>query len=357
MGERFNIKDIDKERYIAIPMALFTQENYAGLDNTARLIYGFLKSRLNLSRINKWFDESGDIFFIAKISEMADFFGISKGSVSKKMAMLEDAGLLERKKMGGHQADRLYLRKISSANINMQNNVQVPLDSSIAPSEEVIHNEYGCDDSEFPAGNPEPPCSCQSFPEETQQLSEFPPGNPEPPEFPRENPRVSCGKPINTRNNIQENKNTKIINNNKSRPGISDEQAGHCSATQVYGQENGQSRPAVDVVSSFLHDVGMNVKTIKAFLQTYSREKIIKAIEVLKQQKGIKNPAGFLRRALEEGYQPSVGRQIHSAKMGALAAGLQDDNVVMDFTTGNTYRIEPLKPVWELGTGFIGKRV
>ena len=48
MGERFNIKDIDKERYIAIPMALFTQENYAGLDNTARLIYGFLKSRVNV---------------------------------------------------------------------------------------------------------------------------------------------------------------------------------------------------------------------------------------------------------------------------------------------------------------------
>lgn len=348
MGERFNIKDIDKERYIAIPMALFTQENYAGLDNTARLIYGFLKSRLNLSRINKWFDESGDIFFIAKISEMADFFGISKGSVSKKMAMLEDAGLLERTKMGGHQADRLYLRKISSANINLQNNVQVPLESSIAPSEEVIHNEYGCDNSEFPVGNSEPPCSCQSFPEETQQLSEFPSGNPKAPEFPRENPRVSCGKPLNTRNNIQENKNTKIIINNKSRPDMSDEQAGHCSVTQVYGQENGQSRPAVDVISSFLHDVGMNVKTIKAFLQTYGREKIVKAIEVLKQQKGIKNPAGFLRRALEEGYQPSVGRQIHSAKMAALAAGLQDDNVVMDFTTGNTYRIEPHKPVWEL---------
>ena len=66
MGERFNIKDIDKERYIAIPMALFTQENYAGLDNTARLIYDFLKSRLNLSRINKWFDESGDIFLLPK---------------------------------------------------------------------------------------------------------------------------------------------------------------------------------------------------------------------------------------------------------------------------------------------------
>lgn len=344
MGERFNIKDIDKERYIAIPMALFTQENYAWLDNTTKLIYGFLKSRLNLSRINKWFDESGDIFFIAKISEMADFFGISKGSVSKKMAMLEDAGLLERKKMGGHQADRLYLRKISSANIKLQNNVQVPLESSIAPAEEVIHNEYGCDGSEFPLRNPEPPCSCQSFSEETQQLSEFPTGNPEVPEFPRENPRVSCRKPINTRNNIQKNKNTKIINN-KSRLEISDEQAGSCLA---HGQEEGHNEPVVDVVSSFLHDIGMNVKTIKAFLQTYGRKKIIQAIEVLKQQNGIKNPAGFLRRALEEGYQLSVGRQIHSGKMAALAAGLQDDNVVMDFTTGNTYRIVPHKPVWEL---------
>ena len=348
MGERFNIKDIDKERYIAIPMALFTQENYAGLDNTARLIYGFLKSRLNLSRINKWFDESGDIFFIAKISEMADFFGISKGSVSKKMAILEEAGLLERKKMGGHQADRLYLRKLSSANINLQNNVQVPLESSIAPSEEVIHNEYGCDNPEFPAGNPEPSCHCQSFPEETQQLSEFPSGNPEAPEFPRENPRVSCGKPLNTRNNIQENKNTKIINNNKSKPGISDEQAAaSCSAAQVYATEDRQQDAVVDVVSSFLHDIGLNVKTIRAFLQTYGREKIIKAIEVLKQQKGIKNPAGFLRRALEEGYQLSVGRQLSAAKAASMTTGLPDD-VVMDFDTGKTYRIEPHKPIWEL---------
>lgn len=344
MGERFNIKDIDKERYIAIPMALFTQENYAGLDNTARLIYGFLKSRLNLSRINKWFDESGDIFFIAKISEMADFFGISKGSVSKKMALLEDAGLLERKKMGGHQADRLYLRKISSANVNLQNNVQVPLDSSIAPSEEVIHNEYGCDNSEFPSGNPEPSCHCQSFSEETQQISEFPPGNTNPPEFPRENPRVSCGKPLNTRNNIQENKNTRIINNNKIMTGISDEQAVSCS---VHQEEDGHNEPVVDVISSFLHDIGMNVKTIRAFLRDYGREKIIKAIEVLKQQKGIKNPAGFLRRALEEGYQLSVGRQLSAAKVASMTAGIPDD-VVVDFNTGKTYKIEPHKPIWEL---------
>lgn len=82
-------------------------------------------------------------------------------------------------------------------------------------------------------------------------------------------------------------------------------------------------------------------------MQTYGREKIIKAIEVLKQQKGIKNPAGFLRRALEEGYQLSVGRQLSAAKAASMTTGLPDD-VVMDFDTGKTYRIEPHKPIWEL---------
>ena len=104
--------------------------------------------------------------------------------------------------------------------------------------------------------------------------------------------------------------------------------------------------PVVDVVSSFLHDIGLNVKTIRAFLQTYGREKIIKAIEVLKQQKGIKNPAGFLRRALEEGYQLSVGRQLSAAKAASMTTGLPDD-VVMDFNTGDIYRIVPHKPIWE----------
>lgn len=363
-GSKINIKDVDKERYVAVPLALFTQRNYAGLDNTARLIYGFLHSRLNLSRINKWVDAKGDIFFIAKISEMAAFFQLSKSGISKKMAMLEAAGLLERKKMGGRQPDHLYLCHIVSDGVDIQNNIQVPMDSSVQPSEEVINSTYGMEDTEFPAGNPEQEIAPLSLFEETQINSGFPVGNPEHVEFPQGDSGVSCGKPINTRNNIQQdNKNIKSINNNNKGGEVQQKQKNK-SISSVQNEQNKQIKNTctfqnetnkhsvknidcaectvkksddyssgerladaiiVDVVSDYLQSIGMAARTTSQLLSKYGKERIFNAIKILLKQSNVHNPAGFLRRAIEENYQPSAATYKSISWMKAFDVGIQDN--------------------------------
>lgn len=354
-GSKINIKDIDKERYVAVPMALFTQENYAGLDNTARLIYGFLKSRLNLSRINKWIDEKGDIFFIAKISEMADFFHLTKGGISKKMAMLEAAGLLERKKMGGRQPDHLYLCHIVSDDVDIQHNIQVPMDSSVQPSEEVINSTYGGEDAEFTIGTPEQEIASLSLSEETQKIVEFPRRNYGHAEFPQGISGVSCRKPINTRNNIQDNKkNIKSINNNnksaavqqkqenenKNTCPVQNEQDKHstktieridCKECTVKKSDDYSSSERiadaiiVDVVADYLKSIGMAARTTNQLLLKYGKERIFKAIKILLKQSNVHNPAGFLRRAIEESYQSSSTTYRSISWMNAFNVGIQDD--------------------------------
>lgn len=366
-GSKINIKDIDKERYVAVPMALFTQENYAGLDNTARLIYGFLKSRLNLSRINKWIDEKGDIFFIAKIGEMADFFHLTKGGISKKMAMLEAAGLLERKKMGGRQPDHLYLRHIVSDDVDIQHNIQVPMDSSVQPSEEVINSTYGVEDIEFPEGNPEQEIAALSLSEETQKIVEFPRGNHGHAEFPQGISGVSCRKPINTRNNIQDNKKNIIsINNNNKGAEVQQKQKNENKNTCPVQNEPGKHSTKtiehidftectvkksddyssseriadaiiVDVVADYLKSIGMAAKTTSQLLLKYGKERIFKAIKILLKQSNVHNPAGFLRKAIEEGYQSSSTIYRSISWMNAFDVGIQDErNKCINDTVENT---------------------
>ena len=55
---RFRIDSVDNTRYITIPFDLFSHPKYAGLDAMTKLIYGFLKSRMNLSKMNNWVDEN-----------------------------------------------------------------------------------------------------------------------------------------------------------------------------------------------------------------------------------------------------------------------------------------------------------
>ena len=61
---RFKITDIDNESFYQIPKSLFTNENYKGLGLDAKVIYSFLKDRMELSRKNNWKDENGDIYLL-----------------------------------------------------------------------------------------------------------------------------------------------------------------------------------------------------------------------------------------------------------------------------------------------------
>ncbi|MBP1547015.1 MAG: replication initiator protein A, partial [Oscillospiraceae bacterium] len=59
--------------FVRIPRVLFTdKDNFGDLSNEAKLLYGLLLERMELSRKNNWIDEHNRVYIIFKIEEIAD---------------------------------------------------------------------------------------------------------------------------------------------------------------------------------------------------------------------------------------------------------------------------------------------
>ncbi len=110
---RFKISDIDNESFYQIPKSLFTNENYKGLGLDAKVIYSFLKDRMELSRKNNWKDENGDIYLLFTQEEIANLLDVSLSTISRAMKYLKEYDLIEVVRQGLSKPNKIYIRKIS----------------------------------------------------------------------------------------------------------------------------------------------------------------------------------------------------------------------------------------------------
>ena len=108
-----------------IPMKFFTDENYKGMSNNAKLLYGLLVEHLEREieqedysgycrdygitarDANK--DENGNIYIIYPTEELAALLNVSKSTVTKLFKELEAANLIERRRRGLGKPDNIYV--------------------------------------------------------------------------------------------------------------------------------------------------------------------------------------------------------------------------------------------------------
>ena len=109
---RFKEQDIDNEHFYQLPKSLFSYKCYDGLSLTAKVIYAFLKDRMELSRDNGWVEENGDIFLMFSYSYMAELLAISKATVSREFQKLIRYGLIETIVMDKSGAQKIYINRI-----------------------------------------------------------------------------------------------------------------------------------------------------------------------------------------------------------------------------------------------------
>ena len=76
----------------------------------AKLLYGLLLSRTQLSQRSGWADENGSVYVIYPIRQMADDMNRSERTVKNALNELENAGLLLRVRQGWNRANRLFLQ-------------------------------------------------------------------------------------------------------------------------------------------------------------------------------------------------------------------------------------------------------
>lgn len=68
----------DQFVFYRIPKVLFTDERFWNVSTDAKLLYGILLDRMNLSVKNGWIDENMRVFIIFTIDEIKDSVGCAE---------------------------------------------------------------------------------------------------------------------------------------------------------------------------------------------------------------------------------------------------------------------------------------
>lgn len=109
----------DMFSFYRIPKVLFTDERFWNVSTDAKLLYGILLDRMNLSAKNGWLDEAGRVYIIFTIDEIKSSLGCAEKKSVKMLDELEKkCGLIERKQQGLGKPNLIYVKNFVSTGVN-----------------------------------------------------------------------------------------------------------------------------------------------------------------------------------------------------------------------------------------------
>ncbi|WP_461878764.1 DUF6017 domain-containing protein [Fusicatenibacter sp.] len=104
-------KEADQFSFFTVPKILFKDPEYKDMPCEAKMLYGMMLDRMSLSIENQWFDDQKRAFI--KISEdfIMENLGCGRNKALNLMKILEQSGLIERKKMGQGKSSIIYVKR------------------------------------------------------------------------------------------------------------------------------------------------------------------------------------------------------------------------------------------------------
>ena len=106
--------EADSYTFYRVPKILFSEKEFAGLSTDAKMLYGLLLDRMQLSAKNNWVDEEGRIYIYFKIDSIMEALSCGNKKACSLLAELDDKkgiGLISRVKQGMGRPDRIYVHK------------------------------------------------------------------------------------------------------------------------------------------------------------------------------------------------------------------------------------------------------
>ena len=103
--------------YYRVPKLLFSHEYYSDLSTEAKVLYGILLDRMQLSLRNRWFDEEGRVYIYYTIQEIMEKLGCGNQkavSLLKELDVDHGIGLIEKKRQGMGKPNALYIKNFAS---------------------------------------------------------------------------------------------------------------------------------------------------------------------------------------------------------------------------------------------------
>ena len=128
MSIKFNYyygKEAENFSFFRIPKLLFTDPIFTKLSSDAKVLYGILLDRMNLSMKNNWIDEENKVYIIFTIEEIAEIMCCATQKATKILQELDDKkgiGLIEKKRLGLGKPNILYVKNFIIQETNEQEN-------------------------------------------------------------------------------------------------------------------------------------------------------------------------------------------------------------------------------------------
>ena len=101
--------DIQNIYHLQMPRWLFTDPRYMGLSLEAKVAYTFLLNRFQLSRLNGWINDDGEVFIVYTRRSLAGEIQVSYHKIIESMKELSAAGLIWERRCGRGDANQIYL--------------------------------------------------------------------------------------------------------------------------------------------------------------------------------------------------------------------------------------------------------
>ena len=117
--------------FFRVPSQLVSHPRFKGLSADAKLLYGMLLNRMNLSAKNGWHDETGRVYIYYTVKEVCEAIGCGRNKAMRLLAELDTGkgiGLIERVKQGQGRPDRIFVKQIT-----VREDTETPSQDSDAP--------------------------------------------------------------------------------------------------------------------------------------------------------------------------------------------------------------------------------
>lgn len=99
--------------FYRIPKLILTSPRFQSLSAEAKLLYGLMLDRANLSTCNGWADARGRVYIYFPEQQAAAMFGCSRSKAVRLFKSLNDFDLIERHRQGQGRPDRIYVKDIT----------------------------------------------------------------------------------------------------------------------------------------------------------------------------------------------------------------------------------------------------
>ena len=107
--KRIAIQEFEKERFYKLYKFLFEDDYFKKLSDSSKIAYCMFRDRFELSKMNNWIDENGNVYLIFTTKDLCELLNCGTQKVTKIKKELESFNLLEQERMGLNKPNKIYI--------------------------------------------------------------------------------------------------------------------------------------------------------------------------------------------------------------------------------------------------------